>query len=330
MTDRLRRDGVDAQQVRLVHQRLGGARYRPLFDAVRKRLERDGEGARSVSLQGLGAEERRAVADLHGWQVIPEGTVRIDLARLDTALRETAIGLGLLDVVEALGGPLRNLRAEEAATREDRRDRWEQAAHHPAVAERPLLSGWLEDLRGLGLASRAAKVLELDEATVLSLCLRFVERLPADRLPQSVLAAEITGDAHSLDPGRPFGALVLRAAARLAQWTDVPSDMAGRRRLWAEVGVLCDPLSTHVLTLGLRPSDGGRLARELAASSDDGEPRRLTLRELARNPLEFAGGGTVFVCENPAVVVAAAEAAQVGPGDGGGNGPDPGRWRHGW
>jgi uncharacterized protein (TIGR02679 family) len=70
----------------------------------------------------------------------------------------------------------------------------------------------------------------------------------------------------------------------------------------------CDPLSAQVLVLGLRPRGEGLLARHLRESAVEGEPRRVTLRELQRGTIEVAPGTDVFVCENPAVIAAAADA----------------------
>jgi uncharacterized protein (TIGR02679 family) len=78
--------------------------------------------------------------------------------------------------------------------------------------------------------------------------------------------------------------------------------------LWAEVGVDCDPLSATVLVHGLRPGGAGLLARHLRESAGAGEPRRVTLRELERAELGFGPGDALHVCENPAVVAAAADA----------------------
>lgn len=52
---------------------------------------------------------------------------------------------------------------------------------------------------------------------------------------------------------------------------------------------------------------GSRLARHLCESADDGEPRRITLRELRRSSLAIASNTPVFICENPGVVNAAAD-----------------------
>jgi len=121
-----------------------------------------------------------------------------------------------------------------------------------------------------------------------------------------VLAADLCGDAHALDAGRPLGSGLLRAAARLTGWPGPPESAPARRQLWAEVGVACDSLSADVLVLGLRPRGDALLARRLRGAAEAGEPQRVTLRELG-TALEFDADAMVSICENPSVVAAAAD-----------------------
>ena len=84
------------------------------------------------------------------------------------------------------------------------------------------------------------------------------------------------------------------------------------RALWARVGVSCDELSCTALTLGLRPHRlaRGYLAGRLRAAARAGRPLVLTLAELRAEPPRL-GGETLFVCENPSIVAAAAAALGV-------------------
>lgn len=67
---------------------LGAPPYAALFAEVRKRLEEDGELARTATLRDASDEERQAVADLFGWRVIPEGRISVSLEKLDRELRD--------------------------------------------------------------------------------------------------------------------------------------------------------------------------------------------------------------------------------------------------
>jgi uncharacterized protein (TIGR02679 family) len=286
---------------------LGGPRYEKLFAAARRRVEEAGEGARSVALPDLDEAERRALADLLGWDALPEGPGRLDLVRLDATLRESAAGASLQDVLEALGGPLRDRRSERRAERDGRERMWSDARTRVLAAGRPELADWIEGLRSSGALARAARAAGREEPALLEEATLVALLLPAPGRLLPVFAASAAGDPHALDLGAPLGGLVLRAAAAMAGRSAVPTSAPERRRLWREVGIDCDSLSAEVLVLGLRPVGEDRLARQLRESAGDGEPRRVTLRELSRANVEVAPGTPVFVCENPAVVEAAAD-----------------------
>ncbi|MGH9018938.1 MAG: DUF2399 domain-containing protein, partial [Acidimicrobiales bacterium] len=82
---------------------------------------------------------------------------------------------------------------------------------------------------------------------------------------------------------------------------------AGRRALWARVGVLSDEVSTTVLTSGLRPQ-GAAAAAAVRTRSESGCESHLTLRDLQRVDRWVAPGTVVWVCENPRVLEAAMDA----------------------
>lgn len=279
---------------------------RPVLAQVRAALEARGvERARSLTLEDVSAGQRRALAGLLGLREVPSGQrVKVSLRHLDSALRDSAVGHGLVEVVTAMFGPLADRRAEKAAALAARDSVWARARER--VSGRPALLSWLEDLRAHGRVARAATLSASSEEAVLGEALKAVERLPAGGVLLPVFALDVIGDAHALDAGGPLSALVLRAAAALTG-AQVPVNAVQRRRLWADVGVACDALSADVLTLGLRPLGEDLLARHLREASAHGEPRRTTLRELSKTMLAVAQGTTVFVCENPSVVAAAAE-----------------------
>jgi uncharacterized protein (TIGR02679 family) len=230
--------------------------------------------------------------------------VKLSFADLDVALRESVIAQSLADVVTAMFGPIIDRRAEKTLALAKRDTIWEQA--RVRAGTRAELLRWLEDLRAHGRVARAAALSQRTEGDILDDALNVVERLPAAGILLPVFALEALGDAHALDAGKPLTALVLRAAAALTG-TPPPVNAVERRRLWSDVGVACDALSTDVLTLGLVPVGGGMLSRHLREASAAGEPRRTTLRELSQERIAVASKSVVFVCENPSVVAAAAD-----------------------
>jgi uncharacterized protein (TIGR02679 family) len=287
---------------------LGGPHYEKLFAAIRQRVEAAGEGARSMTIAHFDPFERRALADLLGLASLPDGTVRLDLGRLDDALRRSAVALPLEEVLEALGGPLRDRRAERLSQRVAREQMWAAAAAQLAAAGRVDLVGWVEGLRSTGALVRTARAADAVPGELLDAAVHVALRLPANGELLPVFAASVAGDPHALDLGTPLGALVVRAAAAVAGRREVPSSAPERRRLWREVGIDCDSLSADVLVCGLRPGGEDRLARHLRESAEAGDPTRVTLRELSRaDGLRFEPGSPVFVCENPAVVESGAD-----------------------
>lgn len=279
---------------------------RPVLAQVHAAFQERGvDGARSVTLEDASPSQRLALANLLGLREVPlTPRVRLSFANLDVALRDSAIGQSLVDIVTAMFGPIVDLRAEKMQALATRDATWERA--RVRAGARPALSGWLEDLRAHGRVVRAATLSQRTEGAILDDTLAVVDRLPAAGVLLPVFALEVLGDAHALDAGRPLAALVLGAAAALTG-APPPVNAVERRRLWADVGVACDALSTDVLTVGLLPVGGGMLSRHLREASAAGEPRRTTLRELSKERIAVAPDSVVFVCENPSVVAAAAD-----------------------
>ncbi len=211
-------------------------------------------------------------------------------------------GITLEELLIEIGGPLRDLRAERAAARSSRSSDREDGrallaklaeSVDPAVVERCLV----------GAGSWAQR------AEQIAAVIRHLDASPA-QVRLGVVAARLFGDAHALDRSTGLGRAVARfAAGRVATlerpYIDPVSDPAAWHEAWASVGVLCDGVSTQVLALNLPLVGDGPSTRLCAVA---GEPVWLTLRTL-RQPFALADGTPeVFVCENPAIVEAAADA----------------------
>ncbi|MBN3930692.1 TIGR02679 family protein [Streptomyces verrucosisporus] len=277
-----------------------------LLDRARHRMARGRPLAGAVTLTAPDAAQRAAAERLLGRAPRGGRSLTVRLEAVDEILRRSGVSPdGLAAAVTALTGPVPRLdetrRAEAAA--------WEEA-HAPLGelgAARPELAEWAARVRAEGLARRlartpkAARPLLADAAAAL-------RALPADPpVSLAAFAARTLGSAHALDDGRPLATLVLSGTRALTGFAD-GSGARWRREVWASAGLLKDELSSTVLTLNLR----GTPALDWSAGA--GEPAVLTLRQLARETsfVPQAASGRVHVCENPAVIAAAADAH--GPG----------------
>ncbi|MGO1488719.1 MAG: TIGR02679 domain-containing protein [Arachnia sp.] len=225
-----------------------------------------------------------------------------------------ANGTTLESVVAQHRGPWRN-------TLQDRRDA-RRAGERDHEQAREMLAALLMTRAGVaklsedtvkalarGLFGRRTSLCDAD------LIRRALEALPpaGTHVGLAVLAASVFGDAHALDRVSALG----RAVARFVRLEGVvrsgepDADAAatftpqGWRATWAAVGVMCDQVSSQVLVLNL-PLEGEAPAVAISTAAA-GEPVWLTLRSLAGG-LSIAKVPTVFVCENPSIIEAAADA----------------------
>jgi hypothetical protein len=178
----------------------------PLWSGLRERLERTGHalrGSLSVPLDDDGADR---LSGLLG-RAVPAGETRIRLVDLDTSLRSSVAGCGLVAVVADLtGGPLRNRPAERDAARAGRQRLWAHldlllTEHNLATQE--WVPQWTEWCRRGGLLTRLPVA---DAITTLSIAVQVLARVLDDSQPPTglaELASEIIGDAHGLDGGVP-------------------------------------------------------------------------------------------------------------------------------
>jgi uncharacterized protein (TIGR02679 family) len=277
---------------------------RPLWSALRERLERNGHAVRgsiAVQLDDDGADR---LSGLLG-RAAGTGTARIRLADLDAALRSSAAGRGLIAVVaELTGAPLRNLPAERDAARAGRQQLWAELdrllARHE-LAGQDWVAPWTEWLHRGGVLTRLPTA---KAAATLTITIQVLARVLDDAHPLiglAELASEITGGAHGLDDGVPAAALVLRALAFALDAAPATS-AAERRLLWQRVGVSTDEISGTVITWALRPPGGDRWPAMMRERADLGLITHLTVHELQRAGDLTRAGEIIHVCENPQVL----------------------------
>jgi len=276
-----------------------------LFDEARRKFEAVGSAGGRITLSDLQPHEALAIDSL--WKQSARRRprrgqdFRCALRDLDASLVAT-FGLTLEQVLQRTGGPLR-LRPVERAERLERSAAfWDDALAHPLCRREPEVRNWVEQLRRTGaLGSRPFATARGD---TLPVSLDLGDALPRHPpLERSTFAAEMLGDPHALDEGAAIGdRLVAQLAAREGLRT--ASLTAGERRaLLRRFGVLCDPASATVLTLGLAPLGDSPLEEALRVLA--GRHVVLTLGQLARMRMRFEPGLRVRLCENPAVVLRA-------------------------
>ena len=289
---------------------LGDPELAWVVDRARRRIELGQPMCGTITQRSATPAERDAVARLFGRPPRAARGLTVSLDELDALLRRSGVHEGgLADAVTTLTGPV-TVRADRIA---DEERAWAGAFKRieAASAGRAELAEWLVRIRTSGVVKRLAGGSPAAGRDLLDALASVVAALPRPGGESlSAFAAHVTGRAHALDEGSPLGTLALGAARALAG-LEAPgpdeSPAEARREAWAAVGVLCDELSSIVLTLGLpgdAASDTGRL---LAAAGAAGEPLWLTLRQLVRSPPRWHGIDAVVVVENPSVIALAAD-----------------------
>lgn len=288
---------------------LGG----PELAAVRLRLRRHFERAEPgkalvvIRLGGLDPGVHAALCQVTGRPSRMARSMILDLAVLDTQLREAGLADSLRDALERLDGPI----VARARLRQELRDRWATLAAETPVG--PVLRAWLDEAPdALTRLKRQGRDPE-GAAQLLAAADAVLRDLPAQGQPRSQLAAETLGDAHALDAGRPVATLVLAAwrhgERNRPEGLDADTDDAEERsrEIWARAGILVNELARPALVLNLPVVEAVHAAWRL------GEPAYLSLRQLLRSPPAWAvGGRPVFVCENPNLLAIAADRLGVG------------------
>jgi uncharacterized protein (TIGR02679 family) len=276
-----------------------------LLARMRTRLENSGELTGWLVRPSASSAERMAASRLAGNAVRAGQSASVSLDDLDEMLRRSGIWPeGLVSAVVALTGSV--------VSRQDRsaeRDAWLRVADtlRQISSEHASLGVWVEGVIRTGALKRAAgsapAALRLAEQLVV-----VSAALPSQGESVAAFATRLFTNSHALDPQAPLGTVAARLAAAQGELhTDAVQDSARwRREAWQSVGLVVDELSSTVLVVGLPGNDSGPTARALAALHDSGQPTLLTLRQLNTDSV----GKTpphVYVCENAAVVAAAAD-----------------------
>lgn len=302
--DRVARLVASATARRSPATRLAVPSLEPLVDELVRRFSSGRDPVR-VTLPDLSATGRARLADLLGLDRHLAAGSSLAVDRLAAAL-DVHDAAGLRAVLVQLRGPLGDRRAERVARATARSALWADLAAEAAMLRvfgDPVVAGtWVDQVAAAGVPGGDVDA----HRRVLDLAVACLRRLPADP-PVSLagLAADVTGTAHGLDPGRRVARLVLDALALAFGVVGVEATVGAEsaRSLWEQAGVVPDPLSSTVLALGLRPRGGDPLAVYLRAAADAGEPVVLTLRQLQRWPVDaLVDAPVAYLFENPSLV----------------------------
>ncbi len=285
---------------------LADASFARLWDRVVALVEQRGLalGESTVGLSAPSDAERVAIAGLLGKPHSTGEVLRVRLADLDSSLRGGPLRAGLLDVLALLGREVRDRSSEEDKVRRAIDDVLERA-RRSRLASEAWFQRWLDGLEADGTVR---KYVGDNSTDTIRSAIALFEQLPAEGLPLPVLAARVTGTTKGLDPGV-FSTLVLRGLAFRAGVAK-PKQTAERRALWESFGGVVDGLASHVLVVNLPAVGRSRLDEWLRGAAEDGVPLRLTLNQLTTYHLA-ARPSHVWLCENPAVIRAAAQ--RLGP-----------------
>jgi len=266
---------------------------RKVLAAARRRLESGGDLSGSSLRVSLTPDERDEVGNLLGMAWARSGRA-VSARALASAL--DGLGTDAAGLLAATGTTVRDLRAERAAARQDAAAEREHAASVLAGAgvSAETAAAWLAR-RGLPAAG-GGQLADLAER-----CAQVLMQLPGpggERTLLAVLAARALGDPHALDRGSPVATGVLRLLGHVT-----PESAESWRAAWEAHGIDCDPVSSRVLVLNLRLTGDAACVRLSNAAGQ--EPLWLTLRSM--NGGFTAKAVDVYVCENPSVLIAAAD-----------------------
>lgn len=292
---------------------LGDPALRELVTRLDRRLAKRPEISGTITIKNPTPPTSEAVTSLLGKPPRPGGPLRVSLSELDDAIRHSGMADGLISAITILlGRPPRHAAIEQQKATHA----WAALANTIDIGanDQAAFASFAETICRDGTLRRAARG-NLDEGRRLlgQLC-ACLSRLPLlEPTPLPIFATQIIGNSHALDAGRPLSGLVIRAIGQMLADPSGPIPVNQRAR-WNQANVIADELSSTVLVLNLRCVGDGLIDRVLNAHVEVGEPCRLTFRQLRLHPPRFDPAtvspepeSTVFVCENPSVLAAAAD-----------------------
>ncbi|WP_431870026.1 TIGR02679 family protein [Nocardiopsis eucommiae] len=289
-----------------------GPRLSTLLTRSHKELaKRDGALSGGFTLKDLNVHEAQNIRSFLGTEPgrRPD-QVKVQLEHLDTVVRR-GYGLGLLELFDALGEPVR-FRSQLRREAEDLRERILAPALASPLHDQAWFRAWIEHRNTQSAVSQRVTAGDTESFAHAVRVLEAVEAHGSLRGGSGIsplllqnLAVGVTGDTKALNNRTALSRLVLPAlAARRGTTRPDESDAEECRALWEENDVVQDDLASRVLVLNL-PADGRVLGSWLTEAAEHGVPLQVTLHQLVRFP-PVPTSPVIHVCENPAVLRRAA------------------------
>lgn len=226
----MRPAAAEGERLRRAAQYFGRTAFRRMLAAVWRKYESLGRIGGKASVPDLSPDECEAINAFFGWNIRPGDRAEIPLSLFEAELRDSAFGIGILELHQVLEGAPLLSRSERRLQKDEAWLRFLQSARVSAGQRVPLAAAdWLSRLEqghGAGLSAlRELFKADREEALAsLRIVVRALDFLFADsdsgavrsiRLP--VLAARVSGDAHALDADRPAGRMLLAVLREYAE-----------------------------------------------------------------------------------------------------------------
>lgn len=228
---------------------------------LREKYIEQGRVGGQIVLAESTVDERRTLASFLGTPLGPEGPLKIRLADMDKALRQSGFACTLPDLLRAFFPDQPLVTRPEKRAAHAAHQAFFQTTLHSIAASLPAVSRghmWLEQGKHgeAWLFSRWKNATGEEQEQQLS-TVRYVasilNQLPGSAAPQhlAVFAQKTSGDPHKLDPEQAAGRLLLLALADLSNVSLPFQDRAQKLSLYNEAGLLVDTISSSVAVFNL-------------------------------------------------------------------------------
>jgi len=283
-----------------------------LLTKLRERYIELGRVGGQVLLEDSTPEERRNIASLLSKSPYQDSTIKVRLADVDKALRQSGFACELPDVLDAFfpHQPLIT-RPEQRTARAEHHTHFRTAleAIVPELPEESQGRRWLvHGAHGLDWLFAQSKNqsahVQAQQLDVMHIVARALNALPSTHTPErlAIFAQRIAGDPHFFDADRTAGRLLRYALMDLTQFaTDTDNDNWQIADIYAHVGLLVDTLSSNVAVFNLAAAMYNDGTTDLLPQAAGERVLLLPLRQLLVWQSAASTTTAIYGFENPQV-----------------------------